>query len=443
MVRRGGASTGSKGAADVLAFAQGLRDLAAEAEQFYGDVVERRLKALRTRNRETRFRNHIQALADGLRDRQTEFRRLVRENGTGGESLSSTVLRDLETKGFAEYLDTLANAVQLLASRARGGISKADRVNMQEEIRAVVRMLAGLNAIADEIERRVKAIRNEEQQESLNQPPLPQSIEDALRRSESAARAFIEKLASQPVDFEKHAIDSTLRWLSAAEAERKRLMGAADAFAAVLTKFTDEHLEEAEQAGHTEARKLIAEILQVVKTVRARRNISQQLLQSVIQAFQATLSLDDDALEAAGQLLYMLNELETRLAEAGIVVTRQQERAEQHARLRQPPKKPLPEWTELDREGHDELRLLVVAFVRLLDEQPNGMFTKVRLERQLQNLRPRGTDWASWLDRKLKKAMGLGIVLQPEPDKNKRVPHLFGFSIAALRKYAAAARAFR
>ncbi len=382
-------------------------------------------------------------LAAGLRERQATFSRLVNEHGTDGDSLCSRVLFELETEGFTEYLGVLSRLVDQLAVRARGGISKSDRESMLTEIRAVTQVLAGLNDIADEIERRVKAIRNAQSQGNQSRSSLPQPVEDALLGAESAARAFIVKLASRSIDFEKHPTESTLAWLRAAEAERKRLMDAADAFAAVLGKFTDEHLEKAEQAGNTEARRLIEEILRVVASVRARRNLGQQLFRSLIRSLQATLSLDDDALESAGRLQYMLKELESRLMEAGIVVTRQQERAERHLRLKQQPKKPLPDWTALDRDGHDELKLLVVAFVRLLDEQPKGVFTKVRLEGPLQTLRPRGEGWSSWLDRRLKKAAGLGIVIPTEPDRNRRVPHTFGLSAAALKKYAAAARAFR
>lgn len=441
--RQADAAAGSKHAAEILAFAQGLRELAAEAEQLHGDAVEERLKAITTRNLETRFRNRIAALADGLRERQVSFERLLRQHGTDGDGLCSRVLSDLEREGFAEYLGSLSRMVELLAARARGGISKSDREKLFEDIRAVTQALAGLNEIADEIERRVKAIRNERSQGSQSRISLPPSVEEALLRAESAARAFIAKLANRAIDFEKHPTDSTLRWLLAAEAERKRLMAAVDAFAAVLAKFTDEHLEKAEQAGHAEARNLIEEIQRVVENVRARRNLGQQLFRSLIQSLQATLSLDDDALDSAGRLQYMLKELEDRLMEAGVAVTRQQDRAERHLRLQQQPKKPLPEWTALDREGHDELKLLVVAFVRLLDEQPKGVFAKVRLEGQLQTLRPRGEGWSSWLDRRLKKATGLGIVIPTEPDRNRRVPHTFGLSAAALKKYAAAARAFR
>lgn len=441
--RQADAAAGSKNAAEILAFAQGLRELAAEAEQLHGDAVEERLKAITTRNLETRFRNRIAALADGLRERQVSFERLLRQHGTDGDGLCSRVLSDLEREGFAEYLGSLSRMVELLAARARGGISRSDRESMLTDIRAVTQLLAGLNEIADEIERRVKAIRNERSQGSQSRSSLPQSVEEALLRAESAARAFIAKLANRAIDFEKHPTDSTLRWLLAAEAERTRLMAAVDAFAAVLVKFTDEHLEKAEQAGHAEARNLIEEIQRVVENVRARRNLGQQLFRNLIESLQATLSLDDDALDSAGRLLYMLKELEDRLMEAGVAVTRQQDRAERHLRLQQQPKKALPEWTALDREGHDELKLLVAAFVRLQDEQPKGVFTKVRLEGQLQTLRPRGEGWSSWLDRRLKKATGLGIVIPTEPDRNRRVPHTFGLSAAALKKYAAAARAFR
>lgn len=433
----------SKGAAELLAFAQGLRELAVEAEQLHGDAVEERLKAVTTRNLETRFRNRMAELANGLRERQATFGRLVNEHGTDGDSLCSRVLSDLEANGFTEHLGVLSRLVDQLAVRARGGISRSDRESMLTDIRAVTQVLAGLNEIADEIERRVKAIRNDRSQGNQSRNSLPQSVEDALLGAESAARAFIAKLASRSIEFEKHPTDSTLGWLRAAEAERKRLMDAADAFAAVLAKFTDEHLEKAERAGHTDAQKLIEEILRGVANVRARRNLGQQLFRNLIDSLQATLSLDDDALNSAGRLLYMLKELEDRLVEAGVVVMRQQERAERHLRLQQQPKKPLPEWTALDREGHDELKLLVVAFVRLLDEQPKGVFAKVRLEGQLQTLRPRGEGWSSWLDRRLKKAAGLGIVIPTEPDRNRRVPHTFGLSAAALKKYAAAARAFR
>lgn len=441
--RQADAAAQSKGSAELLAFARGLRELAAEAEQLHGDAVEERLKAITTRNLETRFRNSMAELANGLRERQETFSRLVNEHGTDGDSLCSRVLCDLEKEGFTEYLGVISRLVDRLAVRARGGISKSDRENMLTEIRAVTQVLAGLNEIAEEIERRVKAIRNDRSQGNQSRSSLPQSVEEALLGAESAARAFIAKLASRSIDFEKHPTESTLGWLRAAEAERKRLMDAADAFAAVLAKFTDEHLEKAERAEHTEARKLVEEILRVVASVRARRNLGQQLIQSVIQSLQATLSLDDDALESAGRLQYMLKELENQLMENGVSVSRQQDRAERHLRLQRPPKKPLPEWTALDREGRDELKLLVTAFVRLLDEQPKGVFTKVRLEGQLQTLRPRGKGWSSWLDRRLKKAAGLGIVIPSKPDRNRRVPHTFGLSAVALRKYAAAARAFR
>jgi hypothetical protein len=434
---------GSEGAADVLAFAQGLRELAAEAEQLYGDAVERRLSAVTTRNLETRFRNRIQALADGLRVGQTAFSNLVREHGTDGDRLCSRVLRDLESEGFAEYLATLANAVHLLAVRARGGISQSDREKLLNEIRAIAGMLAGLHEIADELERRVKAIKAGHQQDATSRNPLPQPVENALLASEAAARAFISKLAIQPIDFERHPTDSTLRWLRAAETERKRLMNAADGFAAVLAKFTDEHLEKAQRAGHNEAAKLIEEVLRVVADLRARRNLSHALIRSTIASVQALISLDDDALEAAGRLQYMLQELEDRLEEAGIVVARQQVRAEMLRRVRQPPKATLPEWTGLDPKGRDELKLLLAAFVRLLDEEPSGTFTKVRLEGQLQTLLPREDGWSSWLGRRLKKAVELGIVIPSKPDRNRRVPHTFGLSAAARKKYAAAARDFR
>jgi hypothetical protein len=440
--RRADAAAISKGAAELLAFAQGLRELAAEAEQLHGDAVEERLKAITTRNLETRFRNRMAELATGLRERQATFSRLVNEHGSDGDSLCSRVLSELEANGFMEHLGNLSSMVALLAARARGGISKSDRESMLTDIRAVTQVLAGLNEIADEIERRVKAIRNDRSQGSQSRSSLPQSVEDALLGAESAARAFIEKLASRSIDFEKHPTESTLGWLRAAEAERKRLMDAADTFAAVLAKFTDEHLEKAEQAENTAARKLIEEILRVVASVRARRNLGQQLFRSLIQSLRAPLSLDDEALDSAGRLQYMLKELESRLMEAGVVVTRQRERAERHLRMQQQPKKPLPEWTALDREGHDELKLLVTAFVRLLDEQPKGVFTKVCLEGQLQTLRHREEGWSSWLDRRLKKAAGLGIVIPSEPDRNRRLAHTFGLSAAALKKYAAAARAF-
>jgi hypothetical protein len=139
----------------------------------------------------------------------------------------------------------------------------------------------------------------------------------------------------------------------------------------------------------------------------------------------------------------MLQGLVDRLGEAGIIFARQQERAEMLRRVRQPPKATLPEWTGLDPKGRDELKLLVAAFVRLLDEELSGTFTKVRLEGQLQTLRPRGEQWSSWLDRRLKKAAGLGIVIPSKPDTNRRVPHTFGLSAAARKKYAAAARDFR
>jgi hypothetical protein len=368
---------------------------------------------------------------------------LVHEHGTDGDSPCSRALRELESEGFAEYLATLANAVHLLAVRARGGISQSDREKLLNEIRAVAGMLGGLNAIADEIERRVKVLKAGHQQDAASQSPLPQSVENALLAAEAAARAFISKLASQPIDFERHPTDSTLRWLRAAETERKRLMDAADGFAAVLAKFTDEHLEKAQRAGHNEARKLIEDILRVVENVRARRNLSNAIIRSTIASLQASLSLDDDALEASGRVQYMLQELEVRLEEAGIVVARQQERAEMLRRVRKPPKATLPEWTGLDAKGHDELRLLLAAFVGLLDEEPSSTFTKVQLEGRLQMLRPRDEDWSSWLHRRLQKAMRLGIVVSSKPDQNRRVAHRFSLSSAALKKYGVAARAFR
>jgi hypothetical protein len=97
----------------------------------------------------------------------------------------------------------------------------------------------------------------------------------------------------------------------------------------------------------------------------------------------------------------------------------------------------------LDPKGRDELKLLLAAFVRLLDEEPSGTFTKVRLQGQLQTLLPRGDGWSSWLGRRLKKAVELGIVIPSKPDRNRRVPHTFGLSAAARKKYAAAARDFR
>lgn len=430
----------STDASDVLAFAQSLRELAAEAEQLHGDAVEKRLTSITTKNLETRFRKRLRALADALHERQATYSALIDTHGTDGQSLCSRALRTLENEGFTDWLSTLTKAVDRVATHARKGLSQTNRDDLLYDIRIVTRLLGGLVEIADDIERRVSQIKSNRTPAEVRPATLPASVEAALLASEKAATAFLSTVARQPIVFEPNGNDSVLAWLRAVETERRRLMEAADAFANTLKKFTDEHLEKAKKAGHHAAQKLVADILRIVTNVQARRNVGQELIRSAIHSLQASLSLDDEALDAAGHLGPLLQELEQQFVEAGIVVQRQHQRAEAYGRRRSIPATKVPEWTALAAARHDGLQVLIAAFVRLFDEDPLGSVTKLRLKQELQSMQPRSEGWDSWLHRRLETAVKLGIVVRDAPDPNRTVAHTFSLPDVVVRKYATAAR---
>ncbi|MCE9632112.1 MAG: hypothetical protein K8S94_15530 [Planctomycetia bacterium] len=423
----------------MLRFARGLRELAAEAEDLEADAIESRLRVANTRNLETRFRNRLRLLATTLREKQSDFDALVTKHGSGDYETYSLIVRELEQAGLATLLKTLTNEVEAIASRSRTLVGTTAREDLQEDLRIVCKLLAGLYSIADEIERQVRTLKQEHASSTTQRSALPKEIEEVLLDSEAAARLFLATVASRPISFDKQATHSTLRWVQDIEAERKRVFDAAERFERVLSAFTDTHRELANKSGQQEAERLIADVLQITQRVRARRNIGQAIIRTIVHGLREKLSLSDRASEAAGRVGHLLGDIERRLAEEGVVLARQEEHAQASRRAQQAHNGRLPEWTELDSPGKDKLRLLIKAFFECMDDDGRNDFTKIQLQARLQGIRPRSQSWDSHTYRWLKKATDLGVVIPSPPDKNRRVAHRFRLSDAAIEKYRAAA----
>ena len=433
----------SEVAGDFLQFVAKLRANAGEAMRFVEDKVALRLAAPATARAETRFRTRAERLAQGFRDRKAEF-----------QSLDALCLQDdpcrplitaLRSGGLPRMLDSAADEMADIATRASSPLSDQDREDLLHNAAAFVRNLTALLDLADVITKEAKAIRDDPAAGLESRPTLPQELVGKILESEQAAQRFYEVFTSHPPSIEHSANETILGWLSHVRDEYKQLRNGADEFAVVLRKFTVADHGAAERAGHDSLVNFLREKERVLTRFTARRNVSVSLLQIAIDHVIYRLSLNERGLDAADGVIRQLNWIAGGIDE-------QRQRFEQLATIATADRlaeeavteSDLPEWNAIvcsrlgDGSGLSGLNLLVAAFC----EEPGsgapafGNATKNELAERLMDLSPdEGPVSASWVDRHLKEAIRRKIAIQLPGGANRRLPHVFRLSAAAARKY--------
>jgi hypothetical protein len=433
----------SEVAGDFLQFVANLRANAGEAMRFVEDKVALRLAAPATARAETRFRTRAERLAQGFRDRKAEF-----------QSLDARCLQDdpcrpfitaLGSSGLPRILDIVDEEISDIATRAAAPISDEDREGLLLDAAALFRNLTALLDLADVIMREAKAIRDASGASVEHQSALSQELAGKILESEQEAQRFYEVFSSRPPSIERSADQTVLGWLSHVLEEYERFRDGGDKFAAVLRKFTDEDRDAAEKAGHDSLVSFLREKERVLVRFAARRNVSISVMHILINHVIHRLSLNERGLNAADEVIRQLNAIAGGLDE-------QRQRFEQLATIATADRlaeeaateSDLPEWNTIVRSRPGDgsrlsgLNLLVAAFcVETGSSGPTfGHATKNELAERLDELFPHeGPFAAPWIDRHVKEAVRRKIAIQLPAGTNRRLPHVFRLSAAAIRKY--------
>jgi hypothetical protein len=411
--------------------------------RFVDDKVARRLASPATARAETRIRTRAQRLAAGLRDRQTEFRSL--DGRCRHDDPCRPLITTLSSDGLLGALESVAEEMEDLATRAASPLSEEDREALRHNAAALVRNLSALLDLADVIAKEARAIRDDLGVGVERRPSLPQELVGKILESEQSAQRFYEVISSHPVSIERSVNETTVGWLSHVREEYKRLRDGADQFAAVLGKFSDADRDVAERAGHESLVRFLREKERALTRFTARRNVSISLMQLAIDHVIHRLSLSERGIDAADNVSVQLRGIaagldEQRRAFEHLATDATAERLAEEAAV----ESDLPEWNAIvrsrpgDSSGLAGLNMLVAAF---RDETGGGdaVFsdsTKNELTERLDDLFPHECPFAaSWVDRHLKEAVRLKVAIPLPAGASRRLPHVFRLSAAASRKY--------
>ena len=408
------------------------------------DKVVRRLASPATARAETRIRTRAQRLAAGLRDRQTEFRSL--DARCRNDDPCRPLITTLSSGGLLGTLESVAEEVEDLATRAVSPLSEEDREALRHNTAALVRNLSALLDLADVIAKEARAIRDDSGVGVERRPSLPQELVGKILESEQAAQRFYEVFSSHPVSIERSANETTVGWLSHVREEYKRLRDGADQFADVLGKFTDADRDAAERAGHESLVRFLREKERVITRLTARRNVSISLMQLAIDHGIHRLSLSERGIDAADSASVQLRAIAAGLDQQRrvcehLAADATAERLSEEAAV----ESDLPQWDAIvqSRPGDGSrlsgLNMLVAAFreENVSGHAAFGDATKSELAERLDELFPHeGPFAASWVDRHLKEAVRLKVAISLPSGASRRLPHVFRLSGAAIRKYA-------
>jgi hypothetical protein len=429
---------------DLLAFADALRDNAAEAMNFKESEVKKRLGGQATQNAETRFVNRARELDRELQQRVNEFGAL--EAGCPSEDQCRPIIDCLVSNGIVGHLQRLASALSDIARHAANSLSDEHREQLFHSLQVLNRIGATLVEIADWITAEVGALRGTPvpwRQPSLG-GELPPVVAALLQECETKGQAFVQVLADSPLLFKRLTDETTLKWLTHLKQEKTRFLEACDAFTAVLGKFNDKHLEAAQAAGPQRLVQFLEERERVLNQLRARRGFSLNLTDLAIEDYTRRLSLQEADMDAVGAIQFMLGSVAGRLEEQRELLNALASRAVNDHTGATVNEADLPSWEKVYGEGEREgaadkgLWMLVMAFQDPdVDEQEFTVADRRTLATRLSR-RFGGTpdDYlTSWLDRRLKRAKDLKIVFPHPKPKRRTIGHTFELYPAAISKY--------
>lgn len=431
---------------ELIAFADNLGANATEAMQFYEDTLAKRLDGQATKKAETRFANRILVLAREVRTRFGDF--VTLEARCPSRDPCRPIIDDLAGAGLRSTIGNLAEAVEDIACRAGQPLSEEARQQLAADRSSVLRHISTLLEIAEWIADEAQSTRGRPVPWRPVDGELPAVIEAPLTSAETAANAFIQAFAARPPSFDRGAEESALVWLKHLRDENDRIANETAALVAALKRFTDEHLQAAEEAGHKRVVQFLTDVEAVVHRVTARRDVSIALTKAAINECVQRLSLDDVGADAAARITFELNRVAARLDEQRdlLAVLARGTTTKRLAATVKPGD--LPAWEELgggaDRGGVQakSLCMLVMAFQDPdSDQQQFTPATKAELRERMNEMFSGGCGFfsRSWVDRKVEDGMKLKIVFMHRRPKwqSKRVPDRFELCAAAIRKYRA------
>jgi hypothetical protein len=351
---------------DVLTFAANLRANANEAMRFHEAEVAARLGGNATRKAETQFTTRAGKLAAALRTRSADLALL--EACCPPEVPCRRIIEDLVSGGLHDALLRLADEMEGIYERSIHPLSADSLQRLSHDRASLLQNVSRLIEIAAWIEEEARAIRGNPAPWRAATTAPPEPFATLLTSAEEGARTFLRTMAKQPISFERQAEESTLAWLGYLVQEKNRCKAETDAFAAVLGKFTDEHLEAAEQAGHERLVEFLNEREAVVNRIAARRDVSIALTQAAIEDLIRRLSLTDDGADAAANITHLLNGIDGLLLEQRQLLAAAASRATRNRQAAAVTERELPAWMELGQvndAGHRRkvrLWMLVSAF---------------------------------------------------------------------------------
>jgi len=430
----------------LLEFADKLHDNATEAETYYEDEVRSRLGGQAKKNTETRFFNRAARLATELQERGTDFQQL--QANCPPQAPGRRVVDDLAAAGLSIHLRRLEGDLRNIASRVMTPIGADDQDRLDHDRRMILRNVADLIAIADWIESQVRAIRGTPIPWQEQDDRVPAVITRLLQQAEERSHQFLQMMAERPVDLERKSDETTLQWLQFLCEEKERLTSETSNFAAVLSKFTEEHLEAAERTGHEELLTLLGNWEAVVNRVAARRGVSIQLTNAVIDNLIRRVSISEGGADAAATIVHTLNGLKSQLDEQRQLLRAYEASATRSRQAAETRESDLPEWEEIYGDGEHRggkkagLWKLVMAFQ---DPDADGQeFTaatkRMLADRLAARFGGRQQDYyGSWLDRRVNELLNRNnkiVVRVPRPEgTSKTVGDQFELCTAAIRKY--------
>jgi len=442
--RDGGGEPAMEFVKALLEFADNLRDNATEAETYYEDKVRSRLGGQAKKNTETRFFNRAQRLAVELQGRRTDFEQL--QARCPSQAPGRRIIDDLAAAGLSDHLLRLGDDLRAIASRSANPIGAEDREQLDIDRRAILHTIVDLIPIAEWIESQARTSRGNPMPWREGDTRAPTAIDGLLQEAEERARRFLQTMATRPADFGRRNNETTLQWLRYLREEKERLGAETAGFAAVLGKFTDEHLEAAERMGHKELQTLLTNWEAVVERVAARREVSIQLTKAVIDNLIRRLSISEGGADAAATINYALDGVKSQLDEQRQLLRAYEASAARNCRVAETHECDLPDWEEIYGDGEREgtkkagLWMLVMAFQ---DPDADGQEFSTATKRMLANrLAARFGGqiedyFGSWLDRRVKVACENKIVV-PVPrvrGSSKTLGDRFELCAAAIRKY--------
>lgn len=432
-------------AKDLLRFASTLRSNAGEALRFVEDKVQKRLAAPATPRAQTRFVTRAGQLSQQFRDRRADFSLL------NGRCLPADPCRplidDLDGGGLPRLIAAVAQELADLRSRAMSPLTEEYREQLLHAAHALQRNLTALLDLADTITKAAKEIRDAPVEAGRSGPVLPPLLQSLVEEAEQAASLFFEFLSTRPPSLERSSDETIVGFLSRLLEEKKRLRDETDKFVTVLRKFADGNRASAEAAGHTHLLQFLRDREQIVNRVAARRNTSISITTAAIGNVVRRLSLDETGLNAVDGIVRQLDGIQARLEEQRKLCERWADDAvDERLAEEAASEADLPEWSAIvnAREGDGSklagLDMLVAAFREEVgdDGLVFGPATKKETQERLNDLFHAQRPFSdSWVDRRLKDAVGYGIVVSiPRPEgQSRRLPHIFRLSAAAIRKY--------